>query len=140
MEMSARGSGEIPKVKAEFQRELYKVGESRITNTDNQSNIIVAAAVTVVGLAAAASQDGFVNPWLFAAAGLAWPPRSQRYSRFTVDWTLRAGQLPVNSYYAVSEMTQLRQLVRSMAARPRQSMRRTISLSTLGTEWLYLRT
>ena len=65
------GTAEAAKVKAEFQRELYKVADSRMASSDSQAGVIVAAAVTVAGFAAAATRDRQVNMWLFWFAGVA---------------------------------------------------------------------
>ena len=57
--------------KTEFQRELYKIHDARVTSSDAQATVLVAASVAIAGLAISAwSRSDVQTGWLIAAQAL----------------------------------------------------------------------
>jgi hypothetical protein len=55
--MEAEFSDELWKARAEYQRELFRIFDSRLTNFDNQVGVLIAAAVAVAGFGGGAAKN-----------------------------------------------------------------------------------
>jgi hypothetical protein len=61
----------VVEAKAEFQRELYKIHDARVTSSDAQATLLVAASVAIAGFAISAwSRNDIQAGWLIAAQTL----------------------------------------------------------------------
>jgi hypothetical protein len=61
----------VVEAKAEFQRELYKIHDARVTSSDAQATVLVAASVAIAGFAISAwSRSDIQTGWLIAAQAL----------------------------------------------------------------------
>jgi len=55
--IEAESSDEVWKARADFQREIFRVFDSRMTNFDNQVGVLIAAAVAILGFGGGAATN-----------------------------------------------------------------------------------
>jgi hypothetical protein len=69
--IEAESSDEVWKARADFQREIFLVFDSRMTNFDNQVGVLIAAAVAILGFGGGAAANRGAPAWLLVAAAVA---------------------------------------------------------------------